>query len=189
MDLHFFLRKFKYLKTSLRFSKKKYSYGRFFMVEKDSVISSVGFSAGDFVYIGPRTYIAPNVSLGNFCLISDQVNFIGHDHNFQLAGVPIVLSGRPTSEPFTIVEDDVWIGHGVTILRGVKIGEGAILAANSVITKDVKPYSIMVGIPAKAIKYRFDEYQQNIHTTFLQDYRNGLFELDHDRIFKIKRGL
>jgi acetyltransferase-like isoleucine patch superfamily enzyme len=55
------------------------------------------------------------------------------------------------------IGNDVWIGAGVTILRGVKIGDGAILAAGAVVTKDVEPYSIVGGVPAKHIKYRFDE--------------------------------
>ena len=55
------------------------------------------------------------------------------------------------------IEDDVWIGFGATILSGVTIGQGAVIAAGSVVTKDVPPYAIVGGVPAKVIKYRFPE--------------------------------
>jgi len=56
-----------------------------------------------------------------------------------------------------VIGNDVWIGYGVTILSGVTIGDGAIVAANSCVVKDVPPYSIVGGVPAKVIKYRFDD--------------------------------
>ena len=66
-----------------------------------------------------------------------------------------------TSEAFSkgdiIIEDDVWIGYGATILSGVHIGQGAIIASRALITKDVPPYSIVGGVPAKVLKYRLDD--------------------------------
>ncbi len=56
-----------------------------------------------------------------------------------------------------IVDDDVWIGYGATIMSGVHIGQGAVVAAGAVITKDVPPYAIVGGVPGKVIKYRFNE--------------------------------
>ena len=56
----------------------------------------------------------------------------------------------------TIVENDVWIGYGAIVLDGIKISNGAIIGAGSIVTKDIPPYAIAVGIPAKIIKYRFD---------------------------------
>ena len=55
------------------------------------------------------------------------------------------------------VDDDVWIGYGATIMSGVHIGQGAVVAAGAVVTKDVAPYAIVGGVPAKIIKYRFPE--------------------------------
>lgn len=55
-----------------------------------------------------------------------------------------------------IVDDDVWIGYGATIMSGVHIGQGAVVAAEAVVTKDVPPYAIVGGVPAKVIKYRFE---------------------------------
>lgn len=62
-----------------------------------------------------------------------------------------------TAKTAPVIGHDVWIGAKATILRGVKIGHGAVIAAGAVVNKDVEPYSIVGGIPAKHIRYRFDE--------------------------------
>ena len=62
--------------------------------------------------------------------------------------------------PVTVVGNDVWIGCDVIIVAGVKVGDGAIIGAGSVVTKDVPPYAIVAGVPAKIIRYRFDEETQ-----------------------------
>lgn len=70
-----------------------------------------------------------------------------------------------------VIEDDVWIGYGATILSGVTLGRGCVVGARALVCKDVPPYAIVAGIPAKIIKYRFDE-----------DVRNELLEFDYDAI-------
>jgi acetyltransferase-like isoleucine patch superfamily enzyme len=139
---------------------------------------------GDYCYIGQYTYLCSNLTIGNFCLISDQVNFIGSDHNINIAGIPVILSGVPENVPITVIEDDVWIGHGVTIMRGVTVGRGSIVASNAVVTKDVKAYSVVGGIPAKELKKRFIGHEINIHDLFLEQYKLGKIQLSHDRKFQ-----
>ena len=70
-----------------------------------------------------------------------------------------------------IISDDVWIGFGCLILSGVKIGQGAVVAAGSVVTKDIEPYAIVGGTPAKFIKYRFDK-----------EIRDKLLKIDFSKI-------
>ena len=147
---------------------------KFFLVGKGTKIAKK-FEGGECVHIGPNCYIGPNVKMGNFVLISDNVNFIGTDHVYQEVAIPTILAGRPENYEtlVTIVEDDVWIGHGVTIMRGIKIGEGSIIGANSIVTENIPPYSVYVGIPAKFIKSRFTEIQKNEHANFLKKFREG----------------
>ncbi len=67
------------------------------------------------------------------------------------------IKGHPTSKGDIIIGNDVWIGYGATILSGVKIGDGAIIGARAVVTKNVEPYSIVVGNPAKEKRKRFNK--------------------------------
>ena len=109
------------------------------------------------------------LKIGSFCSIAYNLNvFLGGNHNFNnfttfpFGGVwPNVFTKNGNSKPITngdvIIGNDVWIGDSVTIMSGVKIGHGAVIAANSHVVKDVEPYSIIGGNPAKIIKKRFDD--------------------------------
>ena len=124
------------------------------------------FNAGLYSYVGPNCLIYPHVKIGNFTMLANNVAIIGGDHNYHKPGVPIIFSGREIIRP-TIIGDDVWIGAYSVIMAGVKIGNGAIIAAGSVVTKDVLPYSIGGGCPAKLIKMRFDDEEIKIHEKML----------------------
>ncbi len=112
------------------------------------------FKTGKYGLIGNYCYIGKNVIFGDYVLVAPEVKFIGADHNFNNPTMPIIFSGRPI-EKSTCVGSDVWIGRNVIVMAGVKIGDGAIVGAGSVVTKDVEPYSIVAGVPAKFIKWRF----------------------------------
>lgn len=140
--------------------------GNGFHVAWKVTIHGNDLKAGDYVYIGPYSELCPGITLGNYTSISSNVVFTGSDHCYDKPGLPIRFSGRP--EPLdTIIGADVLIGHGVTIMRGIRIGDGAIVGSGAVVTKDVEPYSIVGGVPARHIKYRFDEEQQKIHDKML----------------------
>ena len=173
MNLKNSLRNIKYNYIRFKYILKGYRIGKNFVLGKEVNIKKNGFKTGDNVYIGQYSYIGPYTEIGNFCMLSDYINIIGDDHIFDKVGIPIILSGIPKSTKKTIIEDDVWIGHGVTIMKGVKIGEGSIIAANTVVTKDIEPYSINVGIPSKKIKMRFNSESIKIHKRNLEDYRNN----------------
>ena len=100
-----------------------------------------------------------NLKIGKFCSISEEVTIIlGGEHKIDtISSYPFSLEKNRYSKGDVIIGNDVWIGYGSTILSGVTIGDGAVIAANAVVTKDVEPYAIVGGIPAKTIKYRFDE--------------------------------
>lgn len=104
------------------------------------------------------------LEIGSFCSIAPNVCFVvsGDHHLDRLTSYPFYskcIDGRneAISKGDIVIKDDVWIGVNATILSGVCIGQGAIVAAGAVVTKNVPPYAIVGGNPAKVIKYRFDE--------------------------------
>ena len=89
-------------------------------------------------------------------MLGPRVSVVGGDHVFDQPGTPIIFSGRPVLKQTTI-EADAWIGCGAILMAGVRIGRGAIVAAGAVVTKDVPPYEIHGGVPARKISERFPE--------------------------------
>jgi len=140
--------------------------GKGFHVGKNVTIHRPGFVAGDYVYIGQNSEIAPHVRIGNYSCLSSNVVITGADHRFDIPGLPIRFSGRPESVN-TVIGHDVLIGHGVTIMRGITIGNGAIIGAGAVVTKDVPPYAIVGGVPAKTIRQRFSVEEIALHEKML----------------------
>lgn len=133
-------------------------------IQRNSMLQNV--SMGKYSYGGMRL-TAFNCSIGNFCSISWDVTIGGGEHDYERVTTHACLYNkdfglidkplydRLSSELF--IGNDVWIGSGARILRGVSIGDGAVIAAGAVVTKDVEPYSIVAGVPAKPMKKRFDE--------------------------------
>lgn len=111
------------------------------------------------VYIGPGCAINPRVKIGAYTMLANNVRIMGGDHRYDIPGIPIIYSGRAELKPTTIGRD-CWIGAYSIIMCGVNIGDGSIIAAGSVVTKDVEPYSIYGGVPAKKIKNRFNSDEE-----------------------------
>lgn len=137
---------------------------------------------GRCVYIGKNTHIEANVTIGDYCLIANNVAFVGrHDHDFKEIGIPVRFSkwinDYDLDHPYRIEEvdvgDDVWVGYGSIVMTGVKIGRGAIIAAGSVVVKNVNSYEIVAGTPAKVVGKRFTDEEIKVH-----EYKvdNGLFK-------------
>jgi len=143
--------------------------GRYFTCSaRGCFFKKKAITAGDFVFIGKKAHVLANVTIGNFVMIASNVSIVGGDHQFDIVGVPLRFTGRAGMEELmTIIEDDAWIGHGSIILAGVKIGQGAIISAGAVVTKDVPPYAIVGGVPAKLIRYRFSAEQQKRHNELI----------------------
>lgn len=125
------------------------------------------------VKVGKYTYGGISVSndvkdaklvIGNFCSIAENVHFmLGSEHSLNhISTYPFQVyfmgaDREAISKGDIIVKDDVWIGRNALIMSGVNIGQGAVIAAGAVVTKDVPPYAIVGGVPARVIRYRFEE--------------------------------
>jgi acetyltransferase-like isoleucine patch superfamily enzyme len=107
--------------------------------------------------INPYTivYGHGNTTIGNNVLIAGGCMIIPSNHIFSRTDIPISVQGKESQG--IEISDDVWIGHGCSILDGVKIGEGSVIAAGSVVTQSVEAYSIMGGVPARLLKKRVKE--------------------------------
>lgn len=122
----------------------KHSYGE---------LNIVSFNQNSKLYIGNYVSIAQNVT---FLLDAD--HYTNHISTYPFKAK--LLSGHEkeaVSKGDIIIEDDVWIGYGSTIMSGVRIGQGAIIGAGAIVTKDIPAYAIAGGIPARLLKYRFDD--------------------------------
>lgn len=135
-----------------------------------------GIVIGDNVYIGKYCTIQADARIGNDVLIANNVGLIGrYDHDFSFVGKTIAASPHVGDSDYRFrganqevrICDDVWIGYGAIILTGVEIGRGAIVAAGSIITHDVAPYSIVAGTPARQIGQRFTPAQIRDHEALL----------------------
>lgn len=131
-----------------------------------------GMKAGKNSYAAMDIKIATSkTSIGSFCSIGQKVvlgngkhplNFLSSSPYFYLTKVSWKNNNTPTHDEFLTAEpiyigNDVWIGDEVYIKNGIKIGDGAVIGAKSIVTKDVPPYAIVAGCPAKIIRYRFNE--------------------------------
>lgn len=138
------------------------NYGSNFRFDPNGTFSFPNISVGSDVYLGIRPIlIAGNskIRIGNKVMFGPEVVIVGGGHNSSVIGKYMfnVHEKRPEDDLGVIIEDDVWVGTRAIILKGVTVGKGAIIAAGSVVTKDVPSYSVVGGVPAKIIKMRWDE--------------------------------
>ena len=108
---------------------------------------------GDNSGIGRDCQIPQNVKIGKNVLMAPEVVIIAENHRFDRTDVPIRTQSTKRS-PAVRISDDVWIGLRAVILPGVQVGRGAVIGAGAIVTKDVLPYSVVAGNPAKIIKMR-----------------------------------
>lgn len=168
---------FKFLKQMrcrlLLAGKRNISFGKISTFGRGTVFYAPNqMKIGENVYIGKYCSLETDIEIGNDVLLGNNVGLIGkYDHDYSCIGKSIKDSPwiGDTDYQFkgkglkVVIENDVWIGYGAIIVSGVHIGRGAIVAAGSVVLKDVEPYAIVAGNPARKISKRFTDEQIKEH--------------------------
>lgn len=128
---------------------------------------SSDLNMGCYGYVGPGAQICPKVKMGNYVMFGSQVMIVGHDHVYDVVGTPIIFSGRPEHSE-TVIGDDVWLASRVTVLAGVRIGNGAIVGAGALVNRDVEDYEIVGGVPVRHLRFRFTPEERRTHEAMLR---------------------
>ena len=121
---------------------------------------------GTHIAIGPRTHFAPYsclygpLTIGSHCAIAAHVVFASVGHGYARTDIPMV--DQPVIKKEIVLEDDVWVGANAVITQGVTIGKGTIVGAGAVVTRDIPPYSVVGGVPARVIRDRKKEESKNL---------------------------
>lgn len=111
-----------------------------------------GISIGSNSGLGVNCFVHGPLKIGDNVMMGPDVTILTHTHKIGRIDVPMIEQGFSVAE--VVVGNDVWIGMRVVIMPGVKIDNGAVIGAGAVVTKDVPPYAIVGGVPARIIKYR-----------------------------------
>ncbi|MBG1243548.1 acyltransferase [Nostoc sp. NZL] len=127
------------------------------VIERNTVIGALNntcIDIGQDTFIGPSVCISGpgDIKIGKHCLIAAHTGVYANNHNFTDPTEPIKYQGITCKG--IVIEDDCWLGHGVKVLDGVTIGRSSVIGAGAVVTKDIPPFSVAVGIPARVIKSR-----------------------------------
>ncbi len=120
----------------------------------------IGCMEDTYIHINEETFIGTdvciagpgNIKIGKRCMIAAHSGIYANQHNFTDPLKPIKYQG--ITRKGIVIEDDCWLGHGVTVLDGVTIGQGSVIGAGAVVNKDIPPFSVAVGAPARVIKSR-----------------------------------
>ena len=128
------------------------SCGRNVNVERHAQFGS-GVTLGDNSGIGVNALVSAGTSIGANVMMGPDCIIYNRMHRFDRTDIPMNQQGYGPVQP-VVIGDDVWIGSRVTIMPGVTLGEGSVIGAGAVVTRDVPPYAVVGGVPAKVIKYR-----------------------------------
>jgi acetyltransferase-like isoleucine patch superfamily enzyme len=158
-----------------------HSHGTNLRFDPDGVYTFDTIDIGNDVYIGPApVFIAveSKIIIGNKVLFGPRVSIVGGNHNTHVVGKFMfdVKEKAPEDDKNVVIEDDVWVGLGAVILKGVRLGRGSIVAAGAVVTKSVPSYAIVAGMPGRVIDHRFSKEAIMLHESKLYPPEQRLSE-------------
>ena len=147
------------------------SCGKTVRIGRGSSFSGIeNISVGNYTSLGVNTRILSTraqVKIGNHVMFGPAVTIVSGDHRTDMIGRYMAEVGDsdklPENDRDVVIEDDVWVGSHAIILKGVTVGRGSVVASGALVNKDVPPYSIVGGVPAKVIKMRFTPEQIKEH--------------------------
>jgi len=136
-------------------------HGRHFLFDPNGQYTFKTIEVGDDVTLGARPVLVAaesRIIIGSKVMFGPAVTILGGDHNTAVAGrfMYDVRDKRPQDDQDVVIEDDVWVGARAVILKGVHVGRGSIIAAGSLVYRNVPPYSTVAGVPAITVNRRFD---------------------------------
>ena len=149
-------------------------HGTNVVIPQDVRFFNYNIELGNNVHLGSgNVFMCKNapIIIGDNVMLGPNVTMITGDHRIDVVGKYMIDVGEdeklPENDSPIVLKGDNWIGANATIIKGVTIGEGAVVAAGAVVTSDVPPYAIVGGVPAKVLKYRFDEETIKKHKELL----------------------
>ena len=166
--------------------------GEKFRIGRNCIINSASMiEIGNNVSVGPNAVlfsIYKKIIFNNNIMLGPGVTMVSGDHSIRRVGVTMIDNHEklPEDDADIIIEDDVWIGANVTILKGVIVGRGCVVAAGAVLVNSVPPYSIVGGVPAKIIGIRFtiDEIIEHESMLYSVDNRTPAYKLKYISDYK-----
>jgi acetyltransferase-like isoleucine patch superfamily enzyme len=163
-------------------------HGRNFVFDPFGNYSFETIEVGDDVFLGPSAVLAASESfirIGSKVMFGPNVTVLGGNHRTDVIGAFMadVKEKRPEDDRGVRIEDDVWVGAGSTILHGVVVRRGAIVAAGAVVTHDVPPYAVVGGCPARVLKWRWnlEDVLEHEAKLYPEPLRLGRDELERAR--------
>jgi len=127
-----------------------------------------GSRIGRYAYLGAGFEAHGQVVVGDLCMISAGMKIVGADHLYDEVGNPSRLAFPDVPRPITVFEADVFTGQRVTVIEGLRIGRGAVIGSGAVVTKDVAPYTVVAGVPAREIRRRFTAEDEARHRAIVE---------------------
>ena len=171
------------LVENYRYKKALKSCGDRVTIGKNCRLTPSNICIGSNVIIGEGSTIMAtrsNIYIGNNVITGPNITIRGGDHRIDMVGKCIIDVGEdeklPENDKDVVIKDDVWIGQNAIILKGVTIGEGSVIGAGSIVTKDVPPYTIHVGVHSPYEFRRFTDEQISEHRRMLAKTTNIDFE-------------
>lgn len=152
----------------LHVKNKNVSYNGFVRIMAGTTFAGFPVKIGHNVQFGKECKVGTPVVFGNNILMASRVCFVGrNDHAIDVPG-QLIWNGKREDCGCTYVNDDVWMGHNVTVVGPLRIGRGSVIAAGAVVTRDIPECEVWGGVPARKIKDRFNtEAEKECHLSYL----------------------